>query len=129
MARVGGPEKVDAFVGARISLRRSALGLSQTALAQQLGISFQQVQKYETGQNRISASRLHRVATVLATSVEALFPPVETARGPADAGWEALGHIAATPDGRAVAASWPLIEDREVRKALARVVRALARRD
>lgn len=127
MARVGEPEKVDAFVGARISLRRSALGLSQTALAQQIGISFQQVQKYETGQNRISASRLHRVATVLATSVEAFFPPVETAREAPDSGWEALGHIAATPDGRAVAAAWPLIEDREVRKALARVARALAR--
>lgn len=129
MARVGGPEKVDVFVGARISLRRSALGLSQTALAQQLGVSFQQVQKYETGQNRISASRLHRVATVLATSVEAFFPPVETARGQADAGWEALGPLTATPDGRAVAAAWPLIEDREVRKALARVARALAGRD
>ena len=129
MARIGGPEKVDAFVGARISLRRSALGLSQTALAQQLGISFQQVQKYETGQNRISASRLHRVATVLATSVEAFFPPVETARGPADSGWDALRTITATPDGRAVAAAWPLIEDREVRKALARVARALARDD
>lgn len=129
MVRTGEPEKVDTFVGARISLRRSALGLSQTALAQQLGISFQQVQKYETGQNRISASRLHRVATVLATSVEAFFPPVETAREPVDAGWEALGSITATPDGRAVAAAWPRIEDRELRKAVARVVRALARDD
>ena len=127
MARIGGPEKVDAFVGARISLRRSALGLSQTALAQQVGISFQQVQKYETGQNRISASRLHRVATVLATSVEAFFPPVETARQPGDDGWEALRHITASPDGRAVAAAWPLIEDRELRRAVARIVRALAR--
>ena len=60
MARIGGRDEVDVYVGARIGLRRSALGLSQTALAQQLGISFQQVQKYETGQNRISASRLHR---------------------------------------------------------------------
>lgn len=127
MGRTGGPEQVDAFVGARISLRRSALGLSQTALAQQLGISFQQVQKYETGQNRISASRLHRVATVLATSVEAFFPPVETARDASDNSWEALRHITATPDGRAVAAAWPRIGDREVRKAVARVVRALAR--
>lgn len=126
MGRIGGPEQVDAFVGARISLRRSALGLSQTALAQQLGISFQQVQKYETGQNRISASRLHRVATVLATSVEAFFPPVETAREAGDGGWEALRHITATPDGRAVAAAWPRIGDRELRKAVARVVRALA---
>lgn len=129
MPRIGDPEKVDAYVGARISLRRSALGLSQTALAQQLGISFQQVQKYETGQNRISASRLHRVATVLGTSVEAFFPPVETARGDGEPGWEGLRYITATPDGRAVAAAWPLIEDREVRNALARVVRALARDD
>ena len=127
MGRTGGPEQVDAFVGARISLRRSALGLSQTALAQQLGVSFQQVQKYETGQNRISASRLHRVATVLATSVEAFFPPVETARQPADSGWEALRQITASADGRAVAAAWPRIEDRDLRKAVARVVRALAR--
>ena len=127
MGRIGGPEEVDAFVGARISLRRSAMGLSQTALAQRIGISFQQVQKYETGQNRISASRLHRVATVLATSVEAFFPPVATARDPADTGWEALRHITATADGRAVATAFPLIEDRELRKAVARVVRALAR--
>lgn len=126
MGRTGEPEQVDTYVGARISLRRSALGLSQTALAQQLGISFQQVQKYETGQNRISASRLHRVATVLATSVEAFFPPVETARRPGDGGWEALRHITGTADGRAVATAFPLIEDREVRKAVARVVRALA---
>ena len=127
MARTGGREAVDAYVGARISLRRSAMGLSQTALAQQLGISFQQVQKYETGQNRISASRLHRAATVLRTSVEAFFPPVETARQPADSGWEALRQITASADGRAVAAAWPLIEDRELRRALARIARALAR--
>ena len=129
MPRIGDPEKVDTYVGARISLRRSALGLSQTALAQQLGISFQQVQKYETGQNRISASRLHRVATVLATSVEAFFPPVDTVRGRGDGGWEDLRRITATADGRAVAAAWPLIEDRELRRSLARVVRALARDD
>ena len=129
MGRIGGPEEVDAFVGARISLRRSAMGPSQTALAQQICISFQQVQKYETGQNRISASRLHRVATVLATSVEAFFPPVESAREASDAGWESLRHITATTEGRAVATAFPLIEDRELRKAVARVVRALARDD
>lgn len=127
MARIGGRDEVDAYVGARIGLRRSALGLSQSALAQQLGISFQQVQKYETGQNRISASRLHRAATVLGTSVDAFFPPVETAQGSADDGWEALRFITATADGRTVAAGFPLIEDRDIRKAVARIVRALAR--
>lgn len=129
MARIGAPQQVDTFVGARISLRRSALGLSQTALAQQLGISFQQVQKYETGQNRISASRLHRVATVLATSVEAFFPPVETAPSPGDPGWEQLLPLTGTAEGRAVAGAWPRIADRDLRKALARIVSALARDD
>ncbi|MGZ9099506.1 MAG: helix-turn-helix domain-containing protein [Brevundimonas sp.] len=126
MARTGERDAVDAYVGARIGLRRSALGLSQTALAQQLGISFQQVQKYETGQNRISASRLHRAATALGTSVETFFPPVETARGATEDGWTALRLITATADGRAVAAAFPRIEDRDLRKAVARVVRALA---
>lgn len=129
MARIGGRDEVDAYVGARIGLRRSALGLSQSALAQQLGISFQQVQKYETGQNRISASRLHRAATVLGTSVETFFPPVETASGAADEGWETLRFLTATVDGRAVASGFPLIEDRDVRRAVARIVRALARND
>ena len=127
MARIGGRDEVDAYVGARIGLRRSALGLSQSALAQELGISFQQVQKYETGQNRISASRLHRAATVLGTSVETFFPPVETARGAADEGWEMLRFLTATVDGRSVASGFPLIEDRDVRRAVARIVRALAR--
>lgn len=127
MARIGGRDEVDAYVGTRIGLRRSALGLSQSALAQQLGISFQQVQKYETGQNRISASRLHRAATVLGTSVETFFPPVETARGAADDGWEQMRFITATADGRTVAAGFPLIEDRELRRAVARIVQALAR--
>lgn len=131
MARTSEKNEVDAFVGARIGLRRAALGLSQTALARELGVSFQQVQKYETGQNRISASRLHRVATVMATSVDAFFPPVETDRDRHaegdEAGWESLRHITATADGRAVASAFPLIGDREVRRAVARVVRALSR--
>lgn len=127
MARIGGRDDVDAYVGARMGLRRSALGLSQSALAQQLGISFQQVQKYETGQNRISASRLHRAATVLGTSVESFFPPIETAQAGVDPGWASLRTITATTDGRTVATGFPMIADREVRKALARIVQALAR--
>jgi transcriptional regulator with XRE-family HTH domain len=127
MARIGVRDEVDAYVGARIGLRRSALGLSQSALAQQLGISFQQVQKYETGQNRISASRLHRAATVLGTSVETFFPPVETARGAADDSWRQMRSITATAEGRTVAAAFPLIGDRDLRRAVARIVHGLAR--
>jgi transcriptional regulator with XRE-family HTH domain len=127
MARISGRDEVDVYVGARIGLRRSALGLSQSALAQQLGISFQQVQKYETGQNRISASRLHRAATVLGTSVETFFPPVETARGAADDSWRQMRTITATAEGRTVAAEFPLIGNRDLRRAVARIVHGLAR--
>jgi transcriptional regulator with XRE-family HTH domain len=127
MARIGVRDEVDAYVGARIGLRRSALGLSQSALAQQLGISFQQVQKYETGQNRISASRLHRAATVLGTSVETFFPPVETVRGAADDSWRQMRSITGTAEGRTVAAEFPLIGDRDLRRAVARIVHGLAR--
>lgn len=125
MGRAGGADEVDAYVGARISLRRSALGLSQAALAQRIGVSFQQVQKYETGQNRISASRLHRVAGVLGTSVQSFFPP-DLREDSTRTGVEAMRSIAATPDGRAVAAGFPMIADRNLRQAIARIVAALA---
>ena len=66
------PEPVDVAVGARIRIRRRMLGMSQTELANGLGITFQQVQKYEHGSNRLSASMLVRTAATLKTSVAAL---------------------------------------------------------
>jgi len=59
------PRPIDAHVGNRTKMRRLALGLSQSALAHRIGVSFQAVQKYETGGIRISASRLYDVARVL----------------------------------------------------------------
>lgn len=56
----------------------------------------------------------------------AFFPPVETAQGGADDGWAALRFITATADGRAVATGFPMIQDRDVRKAVVRIVQALA---
>lgn len=123
MPRTAAPDHIDAYVGARIGLRRSALGLSQAALAQRIGVSFQQVQKYETGQNRISASRLHRVAVVLGTSVDMFFPAVD---GVSPAEVDAFRALGATTEGRAVAAGFPRIADRGLRQALARIVTALA---
>ena len=118
MSRSGEPSDIDGYLGSRISLRRSALGLSQTALARQLGISFQQVQKYETGTNRISASRLHRVATILNTSVESFFP---------SAGEEVVPKtLMSSREGRTLALDFPLIERSDIRKAVARLVAALA---
>lgn len=64
---------VDSHVGSRVRLRRLELGLSQEKLAEQLGITFQQVQKYERGTNRIGASRLHQIALVLQTPITYFF--------------------------------------------------------
>lgn len=64
---------VDSHVGSRVRLRRLELGLSQEKLAEQLGITFQQVQKYERGTNRIGASRLHQIALVLQAPITYFF--------------------------------------------------------
>lgn len=67
-----GPDPIDVAVGARVRLRRRSIDISQTQLGQALGITFQQIQKYEKGTNRISASMLVRIAAKLETSVAAL---------------------------------------------------------
>lgn len=64
-----GPNPIDVHVGFRIRLRRKALGISQERLADSLGLTFQQVQKYERAANRVSASKLWEVAQALNTSV------------------------------------------------------------
>ncbi len=69
---VKSPDRVDMEVGQRIQIQRKSLGLSQTALADQLGVTFQQVQKYEKGVNRIGAGRLTKIAGVLGVPVSRL---------------------------------------------------------
>jgi transcriptional regulator with XRE-family HTH domain len=79
-----GPEPVDIAVGHRIKLRRNELGMSQERLGEALGITFQQVQKYERGTNRVSASRLSQVARELRVPVGYFFG--EQGGRPADPG-------------------------------------------
>lgn len=67
------PADIDRSVGNRVRLRRKTVGLSQTELGQAIGLTFQQVQKYEQGANRISASKLYQIATVLTAPVEYFF--------------------------------------------------------
>src|SRR5436305_15092385 len=64
-----GPHPVDRHVGLRIRMRRKELGVSQEKLAESLGLTFQQVQKYERAANRVSASKLWEIARALNTSV------------------------------------------------------------
>ena len=74
--RGGPPHPVDIRVGARLRQRRLFLGMNQAALGTLLGLTFQQVQKYESAANRISAGRLHYVARLLDVPVEWFFQPV-----------------------------------------------------
>lgn len=69
----GQPNPVDVHVGARVRFRRAILGMSQSRLADELGLTFQQVQKYERGANRISASRLWDLSRVLGVPVSHFF--------------------------------------------------------
>lgn len=69
----GNPHEVDLYVGKRIKVRRNLLGMSQEDFGAAIGVTFQQVQKYETGANRISASRIYAVARVLRCEVAYFF--------------------------------------------------------
>jgi transcriptional regulator with XRE-family HTH domain len=83
------PNMVDAYIGQRIRLRRNIMGITQKELAGKCGITFQQIQKYETSGNRISASRLFQIAMALETPVMFFFSglsrPPTTSDGAANA--------------------------------------------
>ena len=73
----GGPHPIDAHVGSRLRLRRTMLRISQDKLAAELGLTFQQVQKYERAANRISASRLYQLCRILKVPVSFFFEGIE----------------------------------------------------
>jgi transcriptional regulator with XRE-family HTH domain len=64
----------DAYVGSRVRMRRKMLGMSQEKLGERLGITFQQVQKYEKGANRVGASRLQMISQILEVPISYFFP-------------------------------------------------------
>lgn len=74
----GTPDSVDIHVGQRLKVRRSLLGLSQEKLAEAIGVTFQQIQKYEQGMNRISAGRLYQIAKVLQVPIVYFFENIST---------------------------------------------------
>src|SRR5579872_4865318 len=77
------PNPIDIHVGSRVRLRRNMLGLSQEKLGEAIGLTFQQVQKYERGANRVGASRLHELSRVLDVPVSFFFDDTDPVRAPA----------------------------------------------
>ena len=116
-----GPDPIDVAVGARVRIRRRWLGFSQTQLANALGITFQQVQKYERGANRVSASMLVKIAAKLETTVAALVG--EDGQAPVEA---IIYAQLATPGATDLLAAFAQIQDGEARRALLTVAEGLA---
>ncbi|MFI4974274.1 MAG: helix-turn-helix domain-containing protein [Caulobacterales bacterium] len=127
-----GPNPVDLHVGARIRMRRRLRGVSQEKLADALGLTFQQIQKYERGANRVSASKLYEIASTLQTPVayffEGLADPTDTDRANGDRGPTAqqLVHtFLMTGEGRELASLFPRLRRGRLRRRLLDLVRAL----
>ena len=76
------PNFVDRHVGNRVRMRRLLVGMSQEKLGELLGITFQQVQKYEKGSNRVSASRLYQISRVLSVPVQYFYDELKSDDGP-----------------------------------------------
>ncbi|MDM9620600.1 helix-turn-helix transcriptional regulator [Rhizobium sp. S96] len=116
---------IDAYVGERVRTRRKSLGISQGVLAESLGITFQQVQKYEKGTNRIGAGRLQRIAEILGVPVGFFFegdgapsPDIKTET-------DEIALFLASKEGLALSRAFIAIEDANVRQKLLALTRSL----
>ncbi len=130
----GIPSPVDVHVGARVRIRRTLLGLSQTSLADAIGLTFQQVQKYERGTNRVGSSRLYDLARVLDVPIEYFFddmPAAVAASSPTLGGGRAKKPPSYEPDPMAKRETLELvrayykISDPRVRNRLREMIKAL----
>ena len=93
----GIPSPVDVHVGARLRVRRTLLGMTQTKLGDRLGVSFQQMQKYEKGTNRISSSRLYDLSRVLDVPIEFFFDEMHIAVEASSPGTKRHGSVKELP--------------------------------
>ena len=120
--------RIDVHVGERVRRRRRALGVSQEQLADKLGLTFQQVQKYERGANRISASKLYQIAAALQASItyffEGLPDPVRVG-GVAEEVATFVHDLPLTPEERLFTGLLSRIESRQVRRRLLELVKSL----
>ena len=125
-------DQIDAYLGSRVRLRRMTLGMRQDELGDALGLTFQQIQKYERGQNRISAGRLYRIAQLLSVPVSYFFDGLPTPDD--DPGEPSLierdiqvQEFLASPEGYAVALAFQRIDDVSTRRRLAELIDTIAK--
>lgn len=127
------PNPVDVHVGSRVRLRRMLLGMSQEKLGDQLGLTFQQVQKYEKGINRIGASRLFQLSKILEVNVQFFFDEVAaeenagTASGFAEGGGDGLVfELLNSREGLELNRAFAKISNPRVRRRVIELVRSIS---
>ena len=121
-----GPNPIDRHVGLRIRLRRKELGISQERLAEAIGLTFQQVQKYERGANRVSASKLWEMARALSTSVNYFYEGLPTDARATRPDGPKLEDFLLTSEGMELARYFPQIPKSGVRRQILELVRTMA---
>jgi transcriptional regulator with XRE-family HTH domain len=124
------PDPIDVQVGQRIRIERTARGMSQSALGKALGITFQQVQKYEKGANRVGAGRLTRIAKTLGVSANMLISGNEELLGEAGpaAGSQILECLA-LPGAVRLLQTYAQLDDRDLRNTIVSLVEQIAKAD
>jgi len=126
------PDPVDRHVGARIRMRRLMLKISQTQLGDALGLSFQQLQKYEKGSNRVGASRLQHIASILQVPVSFFFEEVPVNRSePAQISDapspESVTAFVSTTDGLKLIRAFTSIKNTKIRRCIVQLVEHIVR--
>ncbi|ESQ87776.1 helix-turn-helix domain-containing protein [Asticcacaulis benevestitus] len=130
MSSNGLPHGVDVHVGMRIRQKRKDLGLSQSALATALDLTFQQVQKYERGTNRVSASKLHEIALTFNTPIGYFFAGYgdEVSAGPfiESASERTVNGFLTTREGLELAEWFPKVKNPKLRRRVVELAKTLA---
>lgn len=116
------PSPVDVQIGGRIRLRRKMLNISQERLAEAVGVTFQQIQKYEKGSNRVGGSRMQRIAEVLGTQVGFFFETVTPEGNPQE---NEIIAFAGTSDGLELIRVFGKIESQKARRSIINIAQTV----
>lgn len=125
------PNPIDVHVGEKIRARRIALGMSMETLGKQLGVTFQQIQKYERGANRVSASRLQNIATALGVPVRHFFEGTPGEQSTSDATKTTAFDLpefiqfVSSVEGQQLNSAFVKIEDPAVRKRIIALIKTV----
>jgi transcriptional regulator with XRE-family HTH domain len=128
------PNPVDKYVGSRVRMRRIMLGMSQEKLGEALGLTFQQIQKYEKGTNRVGASRIQQISEILQVPVSFLFEGGPSGTTSAESFREGISpayvsDFLATSEGLALTRAFTRITDAKLRRSIVEMVEQIAARE